>query len=61
MTFAISTTIAFHISLQDIKYIDVALTPRTASNNPFPKQFYVDLKNPTNNARYVCFTYVILN
>lgn len=36
---------------QELKYVDISLTPATASANPHPKQFYVHLKAPTGGAR----------
>lgn len=36
---------------QELKYVDISLTPATASANPLPKQFYVHLKAPTGGAR----------
>ena len=36
---------------QEMKYIDISLTPATASRNPLPKQFFVQLKSPTGGAR----------
>lgn len=33
------------------KFLDVTLTPKTASLNPFPKRFQVVLSNPTGGAR----------
>lgn len=36
---------------QELKYVDISLTPATASANPLPKQFYVNLKAPTGGAR----------
>jgi len=33
------------------KFLDVTLTPETASLNPFPKRFQVVLSNPTGGAR----------
>ncbi|KAL4228132.1 hypothetical protein ACF0H5_013567 [Mactra antiquata] len=43
-------TLIFEPDRQDLGYIDVDLTPFLASSNPYPKQFYVDLRNPTNGA-----------
>ena len=45
-------TLEFEPDKQELEYIDVNLSPIRASSNPLPKQFYVDLKNPTNGARY---------
>lgn len=45
-------TLVFEPDRQELKYIDINLTPYTASANRYPKQFYVDLRNPTNGARY---------
>ncbi|KAK3601208.1 hypothetical protein CHS0354_004408 [Potamilus streckersoni] len=43
-------TLVFLPGRQDLQYIDINLTPLQASSNPYPKQFYVILKNPTNGA-----------
>lgn len=51
----LSGTLVFEPKRQDLEYIDVDLTPFLSSSNPYPKQFYVDLKNPTNGARYIFF------
>ena len=44
-------TLVFEADSQELQYIDINLSPIRASSNPYPKQFYVDLKNPTNGAR----------
>ena len=46
-------TLVFEADRQELQYIDINLTPFKASSNPYPKQFYVELKNPTNGARYI--------
>ena len=46
-------SLVFEPDRQELQYIDINLTPFTASANSYPKQFYVDLKSPTNGARYV--------
>ncbi|KAL3865787.1 hypothetical protein ACJMK2_043142 [Sinanodonta woodiana] len=43
-------TLVFLPGRQDLQYIDINLTPLQGSSNPYPKQFYVLLKNPTNGA-----------
>ena len=45
-------SLVFEAGRQELQYIDINLTPSTTSKNSYPKQFYVDLKNPTNGARY---------
>ncbi|CAG5132469.1 unnamed protein product, partial [Candidula unifasciata] len=46
-----SGTLMFAANSQELKYIDINLTPVLASNNPLPKQFYIKLSSPTNGAR----------
>lgn len=46
-----SGILVFEADRQDVGYIDINLTPFEASSNPYPKQFYVELKNPTNGAK----------
>jgi len=43
--------LVFEAERQQLEYIDLTLTPFEASSNPYPKQFFVDLRNPTNGAR----------
>ena len=43
-------TLVFEPDIEDLGYIDVNLTPFEASSNPYPKQLFVRLKNPTNGA-----------
>lgn len=45
-----SGILVFEADRQDLGYIDINLTPFEASSNPYPKQFYVELRNPTNGA-----------
>ncbi|XP_052793587.1 adhesion G-protein coupled receptor V1-like [Mya arenaria] len=42
--------LVFEAGRQEIAYIDVTLTPFEASSNPYPKQFFLELRNPTNGA-----------
>ncbi|KAK3732110.1 hypothetical protein RRG08_026495 [Elysia crispata] len=46
-----SGTLTFSSGSQDPNYITVNLTPDLDSDNPLPKQFYVRLYSPTNDAR----------
>ncbi|KAK7116621.1 hypothetical protein V1264_002272 [Littorina saxatilis] len=43
-------TLVFRAQSQAVQYINVSLTPATASDNPFPKQFYIDIHDPSNGA-----------
>ncbi|KAH3717902.1 hypothetical protein DPMN_060698 [Dreissena polymorpha] len=45
-----SGILVFEAGRQDLQYVDISLTPFQASSNPYPKQFYLDLRNPTNGA-----------
>ena len=43
-------TLNFPPFSQALEYIELDLTPVTASRNPYPKQFYIQLHTPTNLA-----------
>ncbi|XP_061172919.1 adhesion G-protein coupled receptor V1-like [Saccostrea echinata] len=43
-------TLVFEENRQELQYIDISMTPVTASSNPLPKQFFVQLKTPTGGA-----------
>lgn len=43
--------LVFEPDRQEINFIDINLTPFLASQNGYPKQFYIELTNPSNGAR----------
>jgi hypothetical protein len=41
----------FEPDRQEIKFIDINLTPFLAEQTGYPKQFYIELNNPSNGSR----------